>query len=253
MPTLCCAKGRGGDKVLSSGCSPPWELCKRRKLDLFTKVWPKIMLFSTKQFSSNPNILFNNIVVKQVLEHKHLGIWLTPSLCWTKQIHEICMRANSKLAVLCSVYYLSRSTLDLLYKLQIRSAIDYCLCIYYHNLKQSDVYRLNQIQYRAGKLIAGALHYTSMTKLNSELGLEELSDRAKFLGLTVFQKNHLNLTSPLIKTCMPDLKINTNNTRTSVSYVRYPYTTVNLSNMFFPYFSKLWSSLDTKVKSQRDL
>ena len=95
------------------------------------------------------------------------------------------MRANSKLAVLCSVHYLSRSTLDLLYKLQIRSVIDYGLCIYYHNLKQSDVYRLNQIQYRADKLIAGALHFTSSLKLNSEVGLEELSDRAKFLFFKV--------------------------------------------------------------------
>ena len=232
-----------------------------RKISVWATKWKvnfnpsktKNMLFSTKQFSSNPNILFNNIVVEQVLEHKHLGIWLTPSLCWSKQIHEICMRANSKLAVLRSVYYLSRSTLDLLYKLQIRSVIDYGLCIYYHNLKQSDIYRLNQIQYRAGKLIAGALHYTSMTKLNSELGLEELSDRAKFLGLTVFHKIHLNLTRPLIKTCMPDLKINTNNTRTTVCYVRYPHTTVNFSNSFFPFFSKLWSLLDKKVKSQRDI
>ena len=60
-----------------------------------------------------------------------------------------------------------------------------------------DKYRLKQIQYRAGKLIAGTLHYTRMTKPNSELGLEELSDCAKFLGLTVFHKIHLNLTRPV--------------------------------------------------------
>ena len=142
------------------------------------------MFFSSKEFSCNPNILFNSTVVKQVVEQKHLGIWLTPSLCWSKQIHEICMTENSKLAVLCSVHYLFRSTLDLLYKLQIRSGIDYGFSIYYHNLKQSEVYRLNQIQYRAGKLIAGALHFISSKKLNYELGLEELSDCAKFLGLT---------------------------------------------------------------------
>ena len=52
---------------------------------------------------------------------------------------------------------------------------------------------------------------------------------------------------------MPDLKINTNNTRTSACYVRYPHATVNFSNLFFPYFSSLWLSLNQKVKSQRDL
>jgi hypothetical protein len=187
----------------------------------------KNMLFSNKTWPSNPDILFNNTKVEQVLEHKHLGLWLTPTLCWSKQVHEICMRANSKLAVLRSVHYLTRSTLDLLYKLQIRSVIDYGLCIYYHNLKQSDVYRLNQIQYRAGKLIAGALHFTSSLKLNSEIGLEELSDRAKFLGLTVFHKIHLGLTRPLIKTCMPNIKININNTRTSTCYNIFPKKYLN--------------------------
>ena len=129
------------------------------------------------------------------------------TLCWSTQIHEICLRANSKLAVLRSVSYLSRSTLDLLYKLQIRSVIDYGLSIYYHNLKQSDIYRLNQIQYRAGKLVAGALHFTSTSKLFLELWWEEISHRAKILGLTVFHKTHLNMTRPLLKACMLNLRI----------------------------------------------
>ena len=114
-----------------------------------------------------------------MVEYKHLGIWLTPSLCWSKQIHEICMRANSKLAGRRSVHYLSRSTLNLLCKrlettpapitlinllllllLKIKSVMDYGLCIYYYSLKQSDIYKLNQLHYRAGKLIAEALHFT---------------------------------------------------------------------------------------------
>ena len=98
------------------------------------------------------------------------------------------------------------------------------------------MYRLNQIQYRAGKLIAGALHFTSSLKLNSEIGLEELSDRAKFLGLTVFHKIHLGLTRPLIKTCMPNIKININNTRTYTCYNRFPKKSVNFSHSFFPFF-----------------
>ena len=67
----------------------------------------KNMLFSHKIFSNVPHILFNNTIVKQVQEHKHLGIWLTPTLCWSKQIHEICLRANSKLAVLRSGLYIT--------------------------------------------------------------------------------------------------------------------------------------------------
>ena len=174
-------------------------------------------------------------------------------LCWSKQIHEICLRANSKLAVLRSVSYLSRSTIVLLYKLKIRSVIDYGLWIYYHNLNQSDIYRLNQIQYRAGKLVAGALHFTSCTKLFFELGWEELSSRAKFLGLTVYHKINLGMTRPLLKTCMPSLRLNQNNTRATISYGRFPQKLVQLSKSIFPYFAKLWSSLDKNTKCNTDL
>ena len=52
---------------------------------------------------------------------------------------------------------------------------------------------------------------------------------------------------------MPDLKINTNNTRTSTCYVRFPQKSVNFSQSFFPYFSKLRSSLDKSIKNQNDL
>ena len=78
------------------------------------------------------------------------------------------MKAYRKLAVLRSVKLLHRNTLDLLYKLTVRSIIDYGLIVYGTSLKQSDLKRYEQIQYRAGKLITGALHLTSSEKLNIE-------------------------------------------------------------------------------------
>ena len=142
--------------------------------------------------------------------------------------------------------------MDLLYKLQIRSVIDYGLPVYYHNLKQSDIYRLNQIQYRAGKLVAGALHFTSSKKLFLELGWEELSCRAKYLGLSIFHKIHLGLTRPLVKNCMPSLRVNHNNTRVTISYEKFPQKSVQFSKSFFPFFSKLWSSLNKNIKCNTD-
>ena len=106
------------------------------------------------------------------------------------------------------------------------------------------IYRLNQIQYRAGKLVTGALHYTSCSKIFLELGWEELSSRAKFLGLTVFHKIHLGITRPLVKTCMPSLRFNHNNTRATVCYERFQQRSIEFSKSFSPYFSKLRSSLN---------
>ena len=92
---------------------------------LFNPGKTKEIIFSNKVLANSLPVMFNNIEVQRVFPHKHLGIWLASTLSWQKQIHELCVRANAKLAVLRSVKYLSRSTLDILYKLQIRSLIDY--------------------------------------------------------------------------------------------------------------------------------
>ena len=72
---------------------------------------------------------------------------------------------------------LNRQTLDLLYKVTVRSVIDYGLPIYANTLKQADLARLERVQYRAAKIVTGALHFTSQEKLNVELGWENIKTR----------------------------------------------------------------------------
>ena len=107
-----------------------------------------------------PPLILNSIYIQRVHEHKHLGIYLSSNLSWSKQVQEVCLKANRKLAVLRSIKYLDRSTLDILYKVTVRSVIEYGLIVYYSTLKQTEISRLNQIQYRAAKLCTGALHFT---------------------------------------------------------------------------------------------
>ena len=46
--------------------------------------------------------------------------------------------------------------------------------LYHKNSKQTDIARLEKLQYRAAKIVTGALHFTSKDKLNSELGWETI-------------------------------------------------------------------------------
>ena len=130
--------------------------------------------------NNSPPIMFNNTVVDRVVSHKHLGVYLTSTLDWSLQVHETCMSGYRKLAVLRSVKLLQRNTLDLLYKLTIRSIIDYGHVVYGTSLKVSDLKRYEQIQYRAGNLITGAFHLTSADKINIELGWESIKTRIDF-------------------------------------------------------------------------
>ena len=162
----------------------------------------KDMIFSSKCLHNSPPTILNETVIDRVSNHKHLGLILTSNLDWSAQVNEVCLKANRKLAVLKSVKLLSRKTLDQLYKITVRSVIDYALPVYFKNIKQTDMGRLNRVQYNAAKVVSGALHLSSIDKLNKELGWETINDRAEYLGITFFHKVHLHETRPLIRKYM---------------------------------------------------
>ena len=148
----------------------------------------KDIIFSNKCLNNSPPLIFNNTFIERVNTHKHLGLFLTSSLDWGVQVKEVCLKANKKLSVLRSVKLLSRQTLDLLYKLTVRSVIDYALPVYYKTLKQTELARLENVQYRAAKIVTGALHYSNKDKLNEELCWESILNRGNFLNLNFFHK-----------------------------------------------------------------
>ena len=209
----------------------------------------KDIIFSNKCLNNSPPLIFNNTFIERVNTHKHLGLFLTSSLDWGVQVKEVCLKANKKLSVLRSVKLLSRQTLDLLYKLTVRSVIDYALPVYYKTLKQTELARLENVQYRAEKIVTGALHYSSEDKLNEELGWESILDRGNFLSLNFFHKIHLHETRPLIRSCMPTLDFEQKNVRRSKGgYLPFKFNGDKFNNSFFPHTSKLWNSIPKDVQ-----
>ena len=231
------------------------------KLALWAKKWKvlfnpgksKDMIFAPKRsFSLSPPLLLNNTIVERIYQHKHLGLWLSSDLDWEKHINYTCLRANRKLAVLRSVRFLNRATLDLLYKLTVRSVIEYAMVVFYNSLKQTQMGRLDQIQYRAAKLATGALHFTSQIKLEKDLSWESVADRAEFLGLSVFHKIRDFDTRPLIKKCMPAFAVKNRFTRSTKMYVEHKYQKYQnqtFMKSFFPHFTKLYNNLESATRN----
>ena len=164
-------------------------------------------------------------------------------------MHEVCLKANSKLSVLRSVKLLNRQTLDLLNRLTDRSVIDYALTVYYKSLKITDMARLENIQYKAGKIVTGAFHFTSREKLNCELGWETIIERGNFLSLNFFHKIHIQETRPMIRKCMPRLDFEKQcPTRSKGGYIPFKYKNDKFNNYFFPNTLKIWSSLPLEIQ-----
>ena len=230
------------------------------KISAWAKKWKvnfnpgktKDMIFSGKTLENSPPLLFNGIPIERVAEHKHLGVWLTSDLSWSRHVHYICMRANSKLSVLRSIKYLSRPVLDILYKQQIRSVIDYGMVVFYGTLKQTDIAKLDRIQYRSAKVVTGALHFTSRIKLDNDLGWESLSSRYEFLGLSLFHKIAHNNVRPLIRTFLPKVKEKIHNTRSNDEYENFSRPNEKFFNSFFPHFTRAWNNLLKEVRDDQD-
>ena len=157
------------------------------------------------------------------------------------------MRANRKLAVLRSVKMLKRQTLDVLYKLQVRSLLDYSLPVFYNSLSAKQKLRLDKIQYTAAKIVSGALHLTSKERLYNELGWETIPSRAEFLGLSLFHKVVKNETRPLIRECLPPRLINYETLR-SGGLMNFPYKGLQFANSFFPWFTKRYNLLSVETR-----
>ena len=193
--------------------------------------------------------MFDYNQIDRVNLHKHLGIYLTPSLDWAVQLHEVCLKANRKLSVLRSVKLLSRQTLDQLYKLVVRSVIDYGLPIYCKQLRQKELARLENIQYRAAIIVTGAYHFTSRDKLNCQLGWESIQKRGDVLGLSIFHKIHKCETRPLIRTCMPKTDIERSlNLRSRGCYLQFKNPGKKFKESFLPHISAMWNELPVTVQ-----
>ena len=246
--------------LLASGKSPEHTaLILNRdleKISLWATKWKvtfntdksKQILFSQVPFNFSPLLLLNHKSIRKVETHKHLGLYLTHNLDWGVQVYNVCLRANRKLAVLRRVKLLKRHTLDVLYKLTVRSVVDYALPVYYHSLKVTEKALLDKIQYTAGKVVTGALHYTSSAKLDNELGWESIATRADTLGYSVFHKISKGETRPLIQTCLPQ-RVFCNQTLRFGGFVPFAYKNVKYANSFFPLFTSKYNKLQSKIKS----
>ena len=129
-------------------------------------------IFSIKKHQTvHPDLNLNNIPVARKDYTKHIGMYLDKRLNFSKHIKETILTANKGLSFLKYLSkYVSRTVLDLSYKLYIRPHLDYGDIIY-HNQRDDLMKLLEQVQYKAALIVSGCWQGTSRAKLYDELGL----------------------------------------------------------------------------------
>ena len=97
-----------------------------------TKPAEEILFSQKRKPVSHPPLFFNGIEVKRVTEHKHLGLILDPKLNFAAHFKEKSAKAKKGIGLIKYLRsYLPTNSLDQIYKMHVRSHLDYCDFIYH--------------------------------------------------------------------------------------------------------------------------
>ena len=218
------------------------------------------LLFSKKRNEiDHPVILFNNIPVKKVNEHKHLGIILDSKLSFSAHIKAAISKARKGISLLKYLSkYLPRHTLSELYKLYVRPHLDYGDVIYHippkvcefsQNIALSNLMeKVESVQYSAALAVSGTWRGTSREKLYAELGWESLSSRRWSRRLTLFYNIINNLTPLYTKEPIPPLQQSNYSLRNRDVIGRIKARTEKFLSSFYPNCICDWNKLDLEIR-----
>ena len=149
---------------------------------------------------------------------------------------------------------LERKIIDLTYKSMVRSHIDCVLPVFGPSLSNKQIATLEKLQYRAARLITGAMSRSSGDKIYKDLGWETITTRILFLSLWLFRKIHTNATRPIIKSCLPWMnlqkQVRTRQDKVVNSYC-YAHSIQNdlfFQNSFFLKITKLYDKIPSHIK-----
>ena len=214
------------------------------------------VLFSCKKNKYNhPPLYFNGQIVKKMDEQKHLGLILDSSLSFAKHITAKISIARKNIGIIRNLSnYLPLKVLQQMYKVFVRSHLDYCDFIYHipHNICISPLgislttlmESIEKVQYSGALALTGAWQGSSRSKLYEELGWESLSDRRMLRRVLQLYKISNRMTPNYLHEKLPPRK------RTSLysndlalSYRLIRCRTLRYANSFFPDAINSWNNI----------
>ena len=178
------------------------------KWGLYPSPTKSAVIVFTNRINSVTEIKIQDIVIKQLNEYCFLGVWLDHRLTWKKHINYITERCSKRLNLLRCIsgttWGNNSEMLYMVYKGLIRSIFDYG-CELYDSACITLKKQVDTIQYKALKIITGALKLTSLDAMLVECGEMPLSLRRKkllnnyFIYLNFCNDNHP--TKEILITC----------------------------------------------------
>ena len=209
----------------------------------------KSMLITKKRLPAvAPPLVMNGSVLEEVDTFKHLGVTLSKDLFWNKHIENLATTAGKCLDILNALKYkLDRVTLEKLYVAFIRSKLEYSNIVWDNCSKQlSDL--LEGVQYRAAKIISGAISRTSHNIVYKEVGWQTLGERRQRQRLRVMYKTVHGQTPEYLQNTIPAPAGNQHYALREQNIPTFRARTSTFHKSFFPQTIRDWNKLDNKIK-----
>ena len=106
------------------------------------------------------SFLLNNVSIKLILCHEHLGLIFSDKMTRSDHIDDICKRSNKRLDIISKMRYLLPSLcIEKLHKIFVRSLLEYPDVIY-DNCSNIDSTKIEHIQRRACIILTGVIRAT---------------------------------------------------------------------------------------------
>ena len=155
-------------------------------------------------------------------------------------------KANQCLNILCALKHkLDMGTLEKLYFTFVRSKLEYANVVW-DNCSQQMSDLIESVQYRAAKIVSGAIHRTSHSIVYKELGWETLAVRRKNQRLKTFHKAVIKDAPAYLQHALPP-KV-APSLRNAGDYVPPTAKTTTFQNSFLQKTPLEWNLLDQDIK-----
>ena len=153
------------------------SLWAKRWLVNFNPNKTEAVLFSLKANSPTPSLLFDNVNINFVDNHKHLGLTLKSNGQWSTHIANILQSASKTLNIMRKLKFtLSRAALNQIFLSYIRPILEYA-SIVWDGCNQTDADSLDKMQNEAARIVTGLTRSVSLNNLYRECGWDSLRVR----------------------------------------------------------------------------
>jgi histone H3/H4 len=209
------------------------------------------LTFTRKRDPIIPTIRLNGVEIKEVSNHKHLGITLQRDAKWSTHIAEITSRAKRRLDVLRSyAYTLDRRSIEKLYISYIRPILEYSDTVW-DNCRNCDKEALENIQLEAARLVTGAKRKTIRRLLYEDVQWETLETRRQTHKLITMYKIQNDLTTTTLQELLTQTTAERHdyNVRSQENLTVPRASTTTYQQSFFPSSTKLWNNMDPNQRN----